>query len=86
MWRLKEKECEGQTDRQTDKLGNALIGNVAELGAEAQEQLELARPSPRMSSPLPLQHSAGAAAGSQQAPNSCPSSGSAARGPEIAAT
>lgn len=67
-------------------LGSGLIGNVAELGAGTQEQLEAARPSPRMSSPLPLQHSAGAAVGSQQAPNNCPSKGSAAQGPEIAAT
>lgn len=63
------------------------MGNVAELGAGAQQQLEAARPpSPRMSSPLPLQHSAGAAVGSQQAPNNCPSSWSAVQGPEIAAT
>lgn len=33
-------------------LGSGLIGNVAELGAGAQEQLEAARPSPRMSSPF----------------------------------
>lgn len=47
-------------------LGSGLIGNVAELGAEAQEQLGVARPSLRMSSPLPLQHPAGAAVGSSR--------------------
>lgn len=67
-------------------LGNGLIGSIVELGAEAQEQLGVAGPSLRMSSPLPLQPSAGAAVGSQQAPNNCPSSGSAVQGPEIAAT
>lgn len=75
----------GERARQT-ALGRGLIGNVAELGAKAQEQLGVARPSLRMSSPLPLQHSAGAAVGGQQAPNNCPSSGSAVQGPEIAAT
>lgn len=67
-------------------LGSGLIGNVVELGAEAQEQLGVANPSLRMSSPLPLQHPAGAAVGSQEAPNNRPSSGSAVQSPEIVAT
>lgn len=67
-------------------LGSGLIGSVAELRAEAQEQLGVARPSLRMSSPLPFQHSAGTAVGGQQAPNNRPSSGSAVQGPEIVAT
>lgn len=72
--------------RQTDGARKWMYGNVAELRPEAQEQLEATRPSLGMSSPLPPQRSAGAAVGSQQAPNNCPSSGSAAQGPEIAAT